>query len=206
MPLPAIIDVAEHHLFSDRDKMEAAGLPEATISHLLRLRDIYNYWISFPSKRDRDIVAQIRERYSLGDSQARTDLRLVKILLGNLEKTTKQYHLYRFFEMINRAYDKAASQNNTRDMVAAADKYAKYAQLDKEDERANVLDKLVPVSLSFTDNPEVIGIAKVPNAREKIKAVKERYWTDDTVDVDFEEIDSMTDDMFKPVIKYGDSE
>lgn len=206
MPLPAILEVAENHLFSDRDKMEAAGLPVATIDHLIRLRDIYNYWISFPSKKDRDIVAQLKARYGIGDSQARTDLRLVKVLLGNLEQTTKQYHRYRFTIMINKAYDKADLQNNTRDMVAAAAKYARYMQLDKEDERANVLDKLVPMSLRFTDDPEVIGLPRVPNAREKVKAMKERYWTEETVDVEFEELDSPVDEIFKPIIRYGDSE
>lgn len=206
MPLPAILEVAGNHLFSDRDKMEAAGLPVATIDHLIRLRDIYNYWISFPSKKDRDIVAQLKVRYGIGDSQARTDLRLVKVLLGNLEQTTKQYHRYRFTIMINKAYDKADLQNNTRDMVAAAAQYARYMQLDKEDERANVIDKLVPMSLRFTDDPEVIGLPRVPNAREKVKAMKERYWTEETVDVEFEELDSPVDEIFKPIIRYGDSE
>lgn len=206
MPLPAILEVAENHLFSDRDKMKAAGLPVATIDHLIRLRDIYNYWISFPSKKDRDIVAQLKARYGIGDSQARTDLRLVKVLLGNLEQTTKQYNRYRFTVMINRAYDKADQMNNVDAMVKAAAQFAKYNNLDKEDERANVLDKLVPMSLRFTDDPEVIGLPRVPNAREKVKAMKERYWTEETVDVEFEELDSPVDEIFKPIIRYGDSE
>ena len=177
--------------------MVAAGVPETTMAHLLRLRDVYNYWLSFPSKRDRDIVALIKQRYSLGDSQARTDLKLVKVLLGNLEQTTKQYHRYRFTQMVTRAYEKAEQMNDARSMVAAAAQYAKYQQLDKEDERANVIDTIVPMRLAFTDDPEVIGIARVPNAREKVRKVKEQYWTDDTVDVDFEDIDAQVDEIFK---------
>lgn len=205
MPLPAIIDIAETHLFSDRNKMEAAGLPEASISHLLRLRDVYNYWISFPNKKDRDIVALLRSRYSLGDSQARNDLKLVKVLLGNLERTTKDYHRHRFLTVINRAIELAELQNNPEAMIKVADKYAKYMQLDKEDERINVLDKLVPLKLVFTDNPEVIGIKRVPNAREKVRAMKDKYWTEETVDVEFEDIDANMDELFRPLPHHGDA-
>ncbi len=199
MPLPAIIDVAHQHLFSDRDKMVAAGLPEATIRHIERLRDIYNFWVSFPSKRDRDIVAELRRRYGLGDTVAREDLRLIKVLLGDMQKTTKDYHRYRFTVMINRAYDKADAANNTRDMVAAAAKYAKYMQLDKDDERANIIDKVVPIVLSFTDDPSVIGIKRMPDFREKIKAMKEKYWTEATEDIDYEDLEAdRLEDIFKP--------
>lgn len=105
MALPAIIDIAHEHLFADHDKMVAAGLPETTIRHLERLRDIYNFWVSFPSKRDRDIVAELRHRYGIGDTVAREDLRLIKVLLGDLQKASKDYHRYRFTTMINRAYE-----------------------------------------------------------------------------------------------------
>ncbi|MCM1356527.1 MAG: hypothetical protein NC212_09005 [Staphylococcus sp.] len=196
MPLPAIVEIAEKHLFSDRDKMVAAGIPEASISHLLRLRDIYNYWLSFPNKKDRDIVSILKSRYGICDSTARSDLKLIKILLGNMEQATKEYHRYRFVTIINRAIELAELQNNPEALIKAADKYAKYMQLDKDDERINVLDKLVPLRLAFTDDPEVIGISRVPNAKEKIKAVKERYWTDETVDVEFEEIDANIDELF----------
>lgn len=207
MALPAIIDIAHQHLFADRNKMVAAGLPEVTIKHLERLRDIYNFWVSFPSKRDRDIVAELRHRYGIGDTVAREDLRLIKMLLGDMQKTTKDYHRYRFTMMINRAYEKADQANNTRDMVAAAAQYAKYMQLDKDDERANILDKVVPIVLSFTDDPSVIGIKRMPNFREKIKTMKDKYWTEATEDVDFEDAEAdRIEDIFKPKLAlYGDS-
>ncbi len=203
MPLPAITDVARDHLFTDRDKMEAAGIPAATIHHVLRLRDAYSYWLAFPSKRDRDIVALLRSRHGVGDTVAREDLRIIKQLLGDLQQTSKAYKRFRFEQMVQRAYDKADAQNNTRDMVAAAAQYAKYSQLDKEDERASVIDKLVPLALSFTDDPAVIGIARMPDFRQKIKAMKERYWAEATQEVEYEEIDAGIDDIFKPDITYG---
>ena len=201
MALPKIIDIAHQHLFSDIDRMKRDGLPEPTVKHIVRLRDGYTYWLNFPSKRDRDIVAHLKQSHGIGDTAARDDLRLIKTLLGDMNKSTKDYHRYRFNQMIQRAYDKADAQNNTRDMVAAASQYAKYNQLDKEDERANIIDRVVPVVLRFTDNPEVIGIKPIPNIREKIKKMKEKYWAEETVDVDYEEIDAQLDDIFTPKLQ-----
>ena len=202
MPLPAIIDIAHQHLFSDRDKMQAAGLPVATIRHLERLRDIYNYWLAFPTKRDRDIVAELRSRYGIGDTVAREDLRLIKTLLGDLQMVSKNWVRYRATLMCERAYEKAEAANNPRDMIAAAKELGRIHQLDKEDERVSVIDKIVPIVLVPTFDPSVIGLPRVPDYREKIKVLKERYWTEATEQVEFEDID--TDfDIFKPVVQHG---
>lgn len=198
MALPAIIDIAHQHLFTDHDKMVAAGLPEATIRHLERLRDVYNYWLSFPSKRDRDIVAELRFRYGIGDTVAREDLRLIKSLLGDFQKVSKEYIRYRVTQMCERAYEKAEAANNPRDMIAAAKELAKAHRLDQDDERANIIDKIVPIVLSFTDDPAVIGIPRMPDFRKKIKATKERYWSEAIQEVTFEEIDADLDNIFNP--------
>lgn len=206
MPLPAVLDIAREYLFADSDKMEAAGVPAATSRHILRLRDIYNYWLSFPSKRDRDIVAELRMRYGLSDTAARQDLRLVKELLGEFQKVSKDYMRYRVTMMLRRAYEKADAANNTRDMVAAAKALTDVHRLDKDDPRADILDKVVPIMLNFTDDPEVIGIRRMPDFRNRIKAVKEKYWIEQTPEVEYEEVDAGLDDLFKPLSCNGNSQ
>lgn len=198
MALPTIIEAAEEYLFEDRDRMEAAGLPVATIDHILRIRDVYNFWITFPSKRDRDIVNELMRRGAIGQTRAYEDLKIIKVLLGNFHKTTKDYHRYRFLEMVRKAYDKAEARGDTRAMVAAADKYGKYMQLDKEDQRDFDYDQIVPLELKPTDDPSVIGIQPVPNIREKIRKKKEQYWNENVQDVDFEPIEFNIDDVFHP--------
>lgn len=204
MPLPAISEVAHEYLFYDADKLAAMGYHEATIRHLVRLRDIYSYWLSFPSKKDRDIVCVLKSRYGISETAARADLRLIKVLLGNFQKTSKDYHRYRFSVMINKAYDKADMANNTRDMVAAAAQYARYFALDKEDEQdGNIAETIVPVVLKFTDDPEAIGFKKIPDAREKIKKLKKELFTETTQFVEYEEIDAELDSLFKPEMPEG---
>lgn len=205
MGLPAISDIAHQHLFTDRDRMQSAGLPEATIRHVERLRDVYNYWLAFPSKRDRDIVAELRQRYGIGDTVAREDLRLIKTLLGDFQRVSKEYIRYRVTQMCERAYEMAVASNNPREMIAAAKELSKAHKLDKDDERASVLDKLERIKLSFTDDPSVIGIPRMPDFRAKIKSMKEKYWTEATEDVDFEEIDADIDSIFRPSLPNGTS-
>lgn len=198
MPLPAIIDTAREHLFDDRDALAKAELPAATIAHIIRLRDVYTYWLQFPTKKDREIVAELKRRGNIGDTQARTDLRLIKVLLGDLQKCTKDYHRYRFIEMITRTYNRASDAGDISSMVKAAAMYAKYTQLDKEDDRDARYDLIQPQKFVFTDDPRVIGIEPLPDFREKIRKKKDQYWTEQTEEVEFEEIDFDQDELFRP--------
>ena len=107
MPLPAIIDTAREHLFADANDMQRIGLPLATQEHIFRLRDLYNFWLQHPRFKDKEIILKLQQDYKLGKSQAYTDLSILKLLLGEFQKTSKDYHRYRFLEMINEAYEVA---------------------------------------------------------------------------------------------------
>lgn len=196
MPLPSIYDAAYAHMSSSRPQMEAAGLPEATIRHIERLRDMHAYWLQFPNKRDRDIVAELRHRYGIGDTVARQDLRLLKNLIGDIEKVSKAYMRHHVTQMLERAYEKAEAANNTRDMVAAAKALKEVHQLDQDDERKDILETIAPVILDFTDDPTTLGLTRMPDFRQKIKAMKEKHFTEITQDVEYEEVDAQLDDKF----------
>lgn len=197
MPLPSIYETALEHLFSDEDKMLKAGLPKATVGHLVRLRSAYSLWLRFPSKRDREIVGFLMQQ-GVGQSTAYEDLRVLKMLLGELQRTSKDFHRYKVLRMLDAAYEKASASGNTRDMVAAADKMGKYTQLDKEDQRDRGYDKIIPQVFVFTDDPAVIGLERMPNFREKIRKAKQDYWIEDTELIEAEDVDARLDDIFKP--------
>lgn len=129
MPLPSIADAAQQYLFTDRDKMIRSGVPEATINHIIRIRDVYSYWLQFPQKKDREIVGELMRRGNIQRSAAYEDLRLIKQLLGDLNKVSKDYARYRFLQMVERAYEVAENSGDARSMVAAADKLGKYMGL-----------------------------------------------------------------------------
>lgn len=196
MPVPATIDVCQKYLFSDLDEMSADGLPEVIQQRLLRLRDMYNFWLQFPRKKDLEIVAELELRYKVSKSTAYEDIRIIKRLLGDLAKTTKDYHRYKFCQMIDETYEMAKRIKDARAMGAAANYYGKYTQLDKEDILDKGYDKIVVQPFEPTDDPSVLGIKAIPNIREKIKSKIQQYWSEDIEDVEFEEIEFNEDEIF----------
>lgn len=198
MPLPSIADAAQQYLFTDRDKMIRSGVPEATINHIIRIRDVYSYWLQFPQKKDREIVGEPMRRGNIQRSAAYEDLRLIKQLLGDLNKVSKDYARYRFLQMVERAYEVAENSGDARSMVAAADKLGKYMGLAEADEVDKGYDKIPVQIFAVTDNPEVIGLKRLPNARDQIKAMKQKYWNEEIVDVEAEEVDYDIDSIFHP--------
>ena len=199
MPLPAIIDTARDHLFADVQDMQRAGLPLATQEHIFRLRDLYNFWLQHPRIKDKEIILKLQQDYKLGKSQAYSDLSILKLLLGEFQKTSKDYHRYRFIEMINEAYEVARVNKDAKAMATAADKYAKYTQLDKEDEINFDYDKIAVQAFVPTDDPSVAGFKPVPNLREVIRNTIKKYEKECEYSefVEVEEADFNPDNIFK---------
>lgn len=199
MPLPAIIDTARDHLFADVTDMQRAGLPLATQEHIFRLRDLYNFWLQHPRIKDKEIILKLQQDYKLGKSQAYSDLSILKLLLGEFQKTSKDYHRYRFIEMINEAYEVARMNKDAKAMATAADKYAKYTQLDKEDEINFDYDKIAVQAFVPTDDPSVAGFKPVPNLREVIRNTIKKYEKEcEYIEfVEVEEADFNPDNIFK---------
>ena len=199
MPLPAIVDTARDHLFADVTDMQRAGLPLATQEHIFRLRDLYNFWLQHPRIKDKEIILKLQQDYKLGKSQAYSDLSILKLLLGEFQKTSKDYHRYRFIEMINEAYEVARVNKDAKAMATAADKYAKYTQLDKEDEINFDYDKIAVQAFVPTDDPSVAGFKPVPNLREVIRNTIKKYEKEcEYIEfVEVEEADFNPDNIFK---------
>lgn len=192
------IEIAKRHLFDSVDQMNEAGLAAPMQERLLRLRDVYTYWLQQPLTPDRDIAKRIMRSYGVQRTQAYQDIRIIKIILGEVHKSSKEYHRYKFIAMIEESYNLAKEQNDARSMVAAADKYAKYTQLDKEDLIDRGFDKIIPQPFKPTDDPSVAGFKPVPNIRERIQEKIQSYWNEEVEDVDFEPVDFNADELFHP--------
>lgn len=198
MPVPATIEVCEKYLFADVNEMAVDGIPELIQQRLIRLRDMYNYWLQFPRKKDLEIVQELEYRYKISKSSAYDDVHIIKRLLGDLAKTTKDYHRYKFCQMIDETFEMARRIKDARAMGAAANYYGKYTQLDKEDILDKGYDKIIVQPFEPTDDPTVLGIKPIPNVRDRIKSKIQQYWSDDIEDVDFEEVEFNEDDIFNP--------
>lgn len=197
MPLPVLFDTAQTYLFEDEDAMVAAGLPPATVRHVVRLRDAYTYWLSHPSKLDRDVVDRIMAFGGIAKSQAYEDLKIVKALLGAFQKASQDYHRYRASEGIMSDIAKARAMGNIEASIKGWAQYIKMHRLDKPEREELKVDVMVQ-PFKPTDNPEVIGITRMPDVRERKKALIDKYWTEDVQDVDFEPIEYNEEEIFSP--------
>lgn len=196
MPIPKTLEVCKSHLFDDRDKMEEHGVPLILQERIIRIRDMYTVWLNFPSKKELEIVSELIQRYGIQKSAAYDDVRIIKTLLGDLNKASKDFHRWQFNNMIRKAYEMAERRKNPDAMVKAADKYGKYNQLDKEDILDNPWETIQVQPFEPTSDPTVIGIKPIPNIKEKIAKKLKQYWNEDVEDVTFEEFDFQEESLF----------
>lgn len=199
MSLPAEIDKYQNALFLNVDEL-ASQLPKEMCERVLRLRSLYSYWLQFPAKMDKDLLQYDMKFHSISERQAYDDLFIVKYLLGNLQIASKDFHRWKFNQMILDAYKEAERNHDARSMAAAADKYGKYNNLDKIDNEDMGFDKIVPQGFEPTDDPRVIGISKSSgDIRKEAKKLIEK-WNDskilDVQYVEYEKVNEAEEDRF----------
>lgn|SRR5574344_428388 len=182
------IEIYNDNLFTDVDVLNKK-LPPVIVQRILRLRDLYTWWVQFPSKKDKDIVAEDMMRHHIQIRQAYDDLNIIKYLIGNLQQSSKDFVRWQFNHMILDIYAQAKREHDNKAAVAAMDKYAKYNQLDRQDAIDNGFDQLRPQNFIPTTDPTVIGIKPIPNIADKIEQLKKKMAADINKNITIEEAD-----------------
>ena len=199
MPRRPILEICSKDLFTAEDELlEKYNAEQA--QRVLRLRDMYNYYISNPDTKDRQFVDTAMSRHGIMKSQAYADLSIIKSLLPLLSSASRDFHRFRFNEMILETYQMAKARKDTKTMEKAASSYAKFNRVDLEDEQALPYDLIVVQPFTATSDPRVLGIKPIPNVEEKIAAMLKKYRQEsmDIDDVDYEEVDLEEEELFNP--------
>lgn len=199
MPRQPILEICSKDLFTAEDELlEKYNAEQA--QRVLRLRDMYNYYISNPDTKDRQFVDTAMSRHGIMKSQAYADLSIIKSLLPLLSSASRDFHRFRFNEMILETYQMAKARKDTKTMEKAASSYAKFNRVDHEDEQALPYDLIVVQPFTATSDPRVLGIKPIPNVEEKIAAMLKKYRQEsmDIDDVDYEEVDLEEEELFNP--------
>ena len=199
MPRHPILEICSKDLFTAGNELLEKYNPEQT-QRVLRLRDMYNYYISNPDSKDRQFIDTAISRFGISKSQAYSDLTILKTLLPMLGSASREFHRFRFNEMILETYQMAKARKDTKTMEKAAASYAKFNRVDLEDEQALPYDMIVVQPFTATSDPRVLGIKPIPNIDEKIAAMLRKYRQEsmDIDDVEFEECDLEEDELFNP--------
>lgn len=163
------IDIYADNLMLPVDELKARNVSPQVISRIIRLRDIYNYILRNPLKKDREYIDYIQGNYLSSDGKpiskrkAYEDLEILHAIIGNLQQCTKEWHRWRFNNMIMEAYQIALHNEDATAIAKLAQQYGKYNKLDKDDEKDrnyNEIPKLV-----FTFDVSVLGFKPIPNVR-----------------------------------------
>ena len=199
MPRQPILEICSKDLFTAEDELLEKYNAEQE-QRVLRLRDMYNYYISNPDTKDRQFVDTAMSRHGIMKSQAYADLSIIKSLLPLLSSASRDFHRFRFNEMILETYQMAKARKDTKTMEKAASSYAKFNRVDLEDEQALPYDLIVVQPFTATSDPRVLGIKPIPNVEEKIAAMLKKYRQEsmDIDDVDYEEVDLEEEELFNP--------
>ena len=197
MGFPNMTEVARVDLFTAEDELRSR-YPDVLVERILRVRDMYLWSTANPEAKDRQFIETDVGRYGISRVTAYADLAVVQTLLPTIGTATRDYHRWRYNEMIIETYQMAKKRKDTKTMERAASSYAKYNRIDVEDETAVPYDVIVVQPFTATSDPSVLGIKPIPNIQEKIQAMLKKYRAEsmDIEDVEFEEADLELDSLF----------
>lgn len=207
MPTPNTIDVCRAHLFTKEVELREQ-YPQAVVDKVLRVREMYNWFIANPDGTDREFVAEVCQRHGIHRTTAYSDLAVVKSLLPMLGSASRDFHRWRTNEMLIASYKMVEKRKDSKTMERAATAYGKLNRVDLEDEQALPLDQILVQPFTATDDPRVLGIEPIPNINEKISAMIQKYRAEtiDIEDVEFEEVDLEFDSLFPDNVSTQDSD
>lgn len=184
------IEACSKDLFSDIEQLQSK-YPKDTVSKIIRVRDIYLTMLKSPSLADSAIVRTFTARYRVSRPTVYSDLAVVKALLPSLGKEAREFHRWRVKEMLLDTYKIASSKMDVRTMERVAATYAKAFGVAKEEEQAVPVEQILVQPWVPTDNPEVIGLKRLPDREKKIRSLLQelRVKEPEIIDIDFEEAD-----------------
>jgi len=195
VPFPAVQDVITTDFFTAEDELRKQH-PAASVERVLRLRELYNWVISNPDCKDKEFVDVAIGRFGICKTLAYDDLKIIKSVLPNITQASRDYHRWKYNEMILETYQMAKKRKDTKTMERAATSYAKFNNVNVEDEQSVPYDMIVVQPFTATDDPTVLGIKPIPNIEKVISDMIEKYRAEslDIDDIEYEDADIVYDD------------
>lgn len=195
--LPSPLEACKVDLLASDDELRAK-YPPALAERVMRLREMYNFWLSNPSMKDRQLRDAIMSRYDLSQSAAYSDISIIHQLVPLLAQKSRDFHRARANELFLETYNMAKARKDTKTMERVVSSYAKYNRVDLEDEMTMPYDEIVIQPFCATLDVRVLGITPIPDVYNHIAKLTKELSRDfaDIQDVEFEEADLEEDKIF----------
>lgn len=195
--LPSPLEACKVDLLASDDELREK-YPLALAERVMRLREMYNYWLSNPSMKDRQLRDAIMSRYDVSQSTAYSDINIIHQLAPLLAQKSRDFHRARANEMFLETYAMAKARKDTKTMERVVSSYAKYNRVDLEDEMAMPYDEIVIQPFCATLDVRVLGLKPIPDVYNHIAKLTKELSRDfvDIQDVEYEEADLEEDKLF----------
>lgn len=195
--LPSPLEACKVDLLASDDELREK-YPLALAERVMRLREMYNYWLSTPSMKDRQLRDAIMSRYDVSQSTAYSDINIIHQLAPLLAQKSRDFHRARANEMFLETYAMAKARKDTKTMERVVSSYAKYNRVDLEDEMAMPYDEIVIQPFCATLDVRVLGLKPIPDVYNHIAKLTKELSRDfvDIQDVEYEEADLEEDKLF----------
>ncbi len=198
MALPATIDACRVDMFSPKEELEKKYTP-VMVARIIRVRDAYTWMLANPDAKDRQVADLFLSHFpDFGISSAFSVLSILNALLPLLSQNSRDFHRWRYSEMILETFQLAKRRKDTKTMERAATSYGKLHRIDLEDEMVMPYDQIVVQPFVPTMDITVLGMKPKPNAFEYIAKLTKELSADfpDIIDVEAEDADLLDDSYF----------
>ena len=173
------IELYSDNLMLPEDDLRAKKVAPQVIRRIMRLRDIYNYMLRNPLKKDREYIDYIQASYTDADGKplskrkAYEDIEILHAIVGNLQQCSKEWHRWRFNNMIMEGYALALRKEDAVAIARLAQQYGKYNQLDKNDERDRGYGEIPRIN--FTFDVSKMGFQPIANLMHVIAELEAHF-------------------------------
>lgn len=178
MPLPANLDEYSRYIVMNDDELKEERISPAIVQRIHRLRGLYAYWLQFPDKFERDILQQDIALFGVGRAQAYDDVRLVQIILGNMQQANRNFMRWKINQDLEQDLKAARRQGDYRSVAQLEKVRVLNNRTDKEDEPQTDYDRIPLFGVVMTSNPAALKIEGYDNEaslRKDIDAMNKRY-------------------------------
>ena len=197
MPLPTNLDDYTMYIVKSDEELLEERVSPTIIQRLHRLRGLYAYWLQFPDKFERDILQQDIALFGVGRAQAYDDVRLVQILLGDMQQATRNFMRWKINQDLE-ADLRAARRASDHRAVASLEKVRVLNnRTDKEDEPDTAYDRIPLFGVVMTSNPAALNIPGYDNEaalRRDIEKFNRKYSREIDREREFTDYEEVEDD------------
>jgi hypothetical protein len=165
-------DALENH---NMDKLK-----ESDVVRLNRLKAAQAYRLEHPALTVIQLRNYLTTQFDITIQQAYNDISLLNSTFGNLTTAEKNYQRYAANHVIRLgvAAAMAGDYRKARALKGLADSLVKANNLKEEEGEQMPWDEIIPKDESFSVDPEVIGIKKVPGIEDKAEKLLKQYTND----------------------------